>query len=47
MSKGDYVIPLDATMPFPVTTVGWIDGGVNKYYFKWYEIPIYLRFTLK
>jgi len=46
VAKGDYIIPLDATMSLPVTTVGWVDEGINNY-FTWYEIPIYLRFTLK
>jgi subtilisin family serine protease len=46
VSRGYYIIPLDATVPFPVTTVGWIDSGTPTTYFAWYEVPIYLKFAL-
>ncbi|MFN3268017.1 MAG: S8 family serine peptidase, partial [Zestosphaera sp.] len=46
VSRGHYIIPLSATMPFPVTTVGWISAGTPTTYFDWYVVPIYLKFTL-
>ncbi|MEM0348193.1 MAG: S8 family serine peptidase [Zestosphaera sp.] len=46
VSRGHYIIPLDATMSFPVTTVGWISAGTPTIYFSWYEVPVYLKFTL-
>jgi len=46
VSRGRYIIPLSATTPFPVTTVGWIDSGTPTIYFDWYKMPIYLKFTL-
>jgi len=46
VSRGRYIIPLSATMPFPVTTAGWVDSGTPTVYFDWYEVPIYLKFTL-
>ncbi|MEO3993406.1 MAG: S8 family serine peptidase [Desulfurococcaceae archaeon TW002] len=46
VNRGYYIIPLNAIMSFPVTTVGYIDSGRPKTDFMWYTIPIYLKFTL-
>ncbi|MEM0000071.1 MAG: S8 family serine peptidase [Desulfurococcaceae archaeon] len=44
--KGAYIVPLEALMKMPVTTVGWIDGGTARVYFEWYSIPLYLPLTV-
>lgn len=46
VSRGRYIIPLNATMPLPVTTVGWINAGTPVKYFELYGAPIYLKFIL-
>lgn len=46
VSRGHYIIPLSATTPSPVTTVGWINAGVPTTYFEWYGAPMCLKFTL-
>lgn len=43
VEKGLYLIPVEAVMKLPVTTVGWIDGGNKTVYFEWHSTPLILR----
>ena len=43
--RGFYVVPFIYVGSYPVTTVGWIDGGTPTTYFYTSELPVYLRVT--
>jgi hypothetical protein len=45
--RGFYVVPFTYESPYPVTTVGWIDGGTPTTYFYTNQLPVYLRTTLR
>jgi subtilisin family serine protease len=45
--RGLYVVPFTYESPYPVTTVGWIDGGTPRTYFYTNQLPVYLRTTLR
>jgi subtilisin family serine protease len=45
--RGFYVVPIIYESPYPVTTVGWIDGGTLTTYFYTNQLPVYLRTTLR